>query len=347
MRRGAIIGLGQAALHGHLPGWIGRDDAEIVAVTDPRPTQRAEAAARLPGARWHDSAEALLAREAVDFVDICTPPMSHADLIAAALRRGCHVLCEKPLVCSPGELERVRRLAAGAGRVLHTVHNWHHAPILRRASELVRDGAIGPVQRVVWETLRTRPAATGDPARPSWRVDPAVAGGGVLTDHGWHVIYVLRRWLGEPLAVSATLERRRHLGWPVEDTARIRLSFAEAAAEVLLTWAAEARRNRVELTGAQGSLSLEDDTIVLARADGGPARRWHCPPALSDGSTHPDWFGPVADRFLAEVGGAAPPGDNLAEATACVLVEAAARESKGRMLPVARGLAGAWRDPAA
>ena len=331
-RRGAIIGLGNVAVQGHLPGWLARADVEIAAVTDARPARRAEAEARLPRARWYDSPDALLAAESLDFVDICTPPRSHAELIAGALGRGCHVLCEKPLVSGPDELARVSAIAAGAGRVLHTVHNWHHAPILRRAGELLRNGAIGPVRHVAWETLRMRPAAVRDAGAANWRVDPAVAGGGVLTDHGWHVFYVLRSWLGEAHAIRATLERRRHVQWDVEDTARVHLDFAGATADVLLTWAADERRNRVEITGADGTLSLQDDTVVLARADG--ERRWPCPPALSDGSTHPDWFGPVVERFLGELAGGTG-GDNLVEAAACVALEAAARESSRRDRPVA------------
>ena len=347
-RRGAIIGLGNVAVHGHLPGWLARPDVEIAAVTDARPALRAVAAAALPCARWYDLPEALLAEEPLDFVDVCTPPRSHAGLIAAALRRGCHVLCEKPLVSSPDELERVTRIAEEQDRVLQTVHNWHHAPILRQAGELLREGAIGPVRRAAWETLRMRPAAASDPsAAANWRVDPALAGGGVLTDHGWHVFYVLRSWLGEARAVRATLERRRHVQWAVEDTARVHVDFDGARADVFLTWAAEQRRNRVELTGADGTLRLEDDTVVLLRADG--EERWPCPPALSDGSTHPDWFGPVVERFFGAMAGA-DGADNLGEAAACVALEAAARESSQRgerLVAIAPRPAGARRDPAA
>src|SRR6266850_2001138 len=173
MLRGAIIGLGNVALDGHLPGWSARDGVEIVAVTDVQRDRQADALARMPGARWFDTAEALLEHPGLDFVDICTPPSSHAPLIERALTRGLHVLCEKPLVRSPAELDVVRRLAA-----------------------LVRDHAIGAVRRVTWQTLRVRPAATRDPGGVNWRLDPAVAGGGILTDHGWHVFYIVQRWIG-------------------------------------------------------------------------------------------------------------------------------------------------------
>src|SRR5205085_686298 len=76
------------------------------------PARRSEAVARLPGARWFDSVDDLLGVTGLDFVDVCTPPSSHAPLIGRALEHGLHVLCEKPLVRSPAELDLVRRLAA-------------------------------------------------------------------------------------------------------------------------------------------------------------------------------------------------------------------------------------------
>lgn len=332
MLRGAVIGLGNVAIHGHLPGWLGRPDVRIAAAADSRPAQRAECEARLPGARWYDSPEDLLAGEPLDFVDISTPPSSHAPLIVGALERGLHVLCEKPLVSSPADLRRVALAARSAGRVLHTVHNWHHAPILALTADLIREGEIGQVRRIVWETLRVRPAAGGG---ITWRVDPAVAGGGVLTDHGWHVFYVLPAWVGaRPRSVGARLETRRHTAFAVEDTASVRLEFTHASAEILLTWAAEERHNRVEVDGTEGRIELRDDTLVLTGKGG--ERRWPGLPAPSDGSHHPDWFHKVAGRFIAAVSGGAVSGGeghadgNLAEAALCCEIEHLARESSRR-----------------
>ncbi len=332
--RGALVGLGNVAVHGHLPGWRRRADARLVAVTDTRPACRAAARRELPDAAWHDSLPALLDHAPLDFVDLCTPPSSHAPIIRAALERGLAVLCEKPLVPAPADLAPLAELARAKGLTLHTVHNWHHAPIVRRAAELLEAGAVGRVGHVAWQTLRQRPAPAGAGGEANWRLDPAIGGGGVLTDHGWHVFYLLRRWIGaDPVAVSARLETRRHRQHPVEDTATVSLRFPDATADVFLTWAADERLNRAEIRGSAGTLRLEDDTLVLARTGG--EQRWPCPPALSDGSHHPDRFDPVLDQFLAAV--RAGTGDNLAEATLCVTIEALARQSSregGAWLPL-------------
>jgi predicted dehydrogenase len=338
--RGAVIGLGNVAVHGHLPGWRARADVVLVAAADASAARRAECHAQLPEARWHDSVESLLAQDDLDFVDICTPPSSHAGLIEAALERGLHVLCEKPLVGSLAQLERLSGLARAARRVLHPVHNWHHAPLVRATDTLIRAGRIGSVREVVWQTLRTQPAAAA--GGESWRLDPAVAGGGVLTDHGWHVSYVIPRWVGaRPEAVSARLETRRHHRFPVEDTATVRLHFPVAVADVFLTWAAETRENRARVIGTAGRIEIEDDTLVLVA--GGREERRACPP-LSSGSQHPDWFAPVADEFVARVlerdrgAGAPDRSDVLDEAAVCIAVDCGARESSrrgGERLPLA------------
>jgi predicted dehydrogenase len=201
--------------------------------------------------------------------------------------------------------------------------------MLSLTDELIRQGEIGRVRRVVWETLRVRPAAAGDGSEANWRVNPAVAGGGVLTDHGWHVFYVAPAWVGSrPLSVGARLETRRHTTFAVEDTASVRLEFADATADVLLTWAAEERRNRVEVHGTEGRIELQGDTLVLTGKDG--ARRWPGLPPLADGSHHPEWFHKVAERFVAAVAGDASAEANLAEAVLCCEIEHLARESSRR-----------------
>ena len=328
MLRGAIVGFGRAAASTHLPVWLRRQDLEIVAAADTRAEQRDVLRTHLPGARWYDVPVDLMDRETLHFVDICTPPASHPALVQAALERGLHVLCEKPLVCSLDDLPSLTRLAVATGRVLHTVHNWHHAPIIRQTRELVRQGAIGHVRHVVWDTLRTRPAS-GDGGNGDWRVDPTIAGGGVLTDHGWHAFYIVTGWIGQtPTAVNARLETRRHVQWPVEDTATVRLTFPEATAEILLTWAADVRRNWAELTGDEGTLRLEDDILIMRRPGRPPhEQRWRHRPPLSEGGYHPDWFERVADHFLAAINGAAPRAENLAEASLCAMLESLARES--------------------
>lgn len=329
MLRGAMIGCGNVAVNGHLPGWLTRPDVEISAVAETNPERKADVAARLPRAHWYDSVEALLAGETLDFVDICTPPATHAGLIRSALKRGLHVLCEKPLVCRMDELGELSRMAEKADKALFTVHNWHHAPIIRFVGDLLRQGAIGDVRHCAWEVLRTKPAAAGSGGSVNWRLDPAMAGGGILVDHGWHAFYILYGWMDEaPARVNARLETRRHTASPLEDTATVQFEFARATGEVHLTWAADERRTGAEVLGAGGAIHVEDNAVVLREAGlRGAERRWTFPSALSDGSHHPEWFGEVAGEFVASMRDKTFRGANLAEASLCVELLTTAQES--------------------
>jgi predicted dehydrogenase len=333
--RGVLIGVGHVARHGHLPGWSGVDGVELVGAADARTEGRAPFLEAWPDALWSASAEELLARDDLDFADVCAPPSLHVPLARAALARGLHVLCEKPLALEPSGVDALGMLARERGRALVTVHNWKHAPAVAEVTRLVREGAVGRVRRCRWETRRTQPAVAAG-AQGNWRTDPAQSGGGVLVDHGWHAAYVLREWLGgRPQALSATLETRRHREFPLEDTAEVRLEWDGARAEIFLTWAAEARGNAARIEGDRGTILLDGGRVTLCAEGASPRIREM--PSLAEGSHHPDWFGGVAREFLREVREPAARGENLEAAALCARILAVSQESSrrgGEMLPV-------------
>lgn len=325
MLRGAFIGFGNVAAKGHLPGWRSRDDVRIVAATDALSTRRDAFLEACPAGRWYESVQDLLSGETLDFVDICTPPSSHAALIKQALEADLHVLCEKPLVTRLADAQIVAATAARAGRVVHAVHNWLKAPICRKISALIAEGAIGRPRSIRWRTLRTQPAVAVAPdGGTNWRVDPTIAGGGILFDHGWHALYCMVRWGGAPRAIAAKLEKRRFHEWPLEDTATVALDLMSGTGEIYLTWAGEERANTIEINGEQGSINVAGERVVLKTSSG--EQSWACPPSLSEGSHHQDWFVGVAEDFRV----AATAGDkgNLEEAVLCArLIDLAQRSS--------------------
>ena len=324
MLRGAFIGFGNVAAKGHLPGWQSVKDVQIIAATDVVATQRKAFLEAYPAGRWHESVDALLSDKTLDFVDICTPPSSHPGLIERALDVRLHVLCEKPLAIRIEDAQAIAAAAAGSGRVVHTVHNWLKAPICDRISALVDEGAVGTVRTVRWQTLRTEPAVTVTSDGTNWRADPAVAGGGILFDHGWHALYCVMRWLGIPRAVSALLEKRRFRDWPIEDTATVTLERDNGSARIYLTWSAEERANRIVVEGDRGRIDVVGDVVVLTSNKS--EKRWSCPPPLSQGSHHRDWFVGVAQDFQRSAAGSGR--GNLDEAVLCArLIDLAQRSS--------------------
>lgn len=323
--RGALIGFGTIAAKAHLPAWQSRGDVTIVAAADTSAGRREAFLAARPEGRWHETVEDLLVAESLDFVDICAPPGSHALLIQQALSARLHVLCEKPLVTRPADAVAVAAASEAAGRVVYTVHNWLEAPICIMISSLIAEGAIGAVRSVSWRTLRPSAAAGVNNGGKNWRLDPAIAGGGILFDHGWHALYCVMRWAGgSPRGVAALLETRRRSESPLEDTATLAIDFADCCGHIHLTWAADRRANEIDIEGERGRIHVEGNTVVFKGQVG--ERRWHCPPPLSEGSYHPDWLARVVENFCATAAGSAR--GNLEEAMLCMqLIDLAQRSS--------------------
>jgi predicted dehydrogenase len=280
VRRGAIIGFGAVAANGHWPGYAKSTEAKIVAIVDRTEERRRVARELIPGVTTVATLEEL--EENLDFVDVCTPPAFHGDPMRNALSRGWDVLCEKPLLLDPVELEQVRSLARDSGRAVVAVHNWKYAPIIRRATATLRSGTIGKLRELQIETLRVEDCAAVDPENPNWRRNPSIAGGGILMDHGWHAIYLARHWFGQdPIEIDSELHRAE-IG--IEDEATLTLHFPTGRARIFLTWRADRRGNTMRLIGERGDIAIDDDTLKIDDEE------THFESALSAGSHHADWF---------------------------------------------------------
>jgi predicted dehydrogenase len=310
--RGAIIGFGAVAANGHWPAYAKSSDAKIVAVVD-RTEQRRQAARELiPGVQTFAAMDELGESVGIDFADICTPPALHGAPMRAALARGWNVLCEKPLLLDFRELDEMRSLASESRRAIVPVHNWKYAPIIRRATEALRSGAIGELRELQVETLRIEDCAAVDPEHPNWRRDLSIAGGGILMDHGWHAIYLARDWFGEnPTGSDAELHRAA-IG--IEDEATLTLDFPKGRARIFLTWRADRRRNTMRLIGERGEIVIDDDTLRIGDEE------FRFESALSAGSHHADWFAAMLPEVMASFRSAEKARASFDEAALCLSV---------------------------
>lgn len=300
---------------GHLPGWLRENRVSIQALCEPNPLRRRRAKALLPRARIYPTQERMLREEELDFVDVCTPPPFHAENTLAALRAGVHVLCEKPFVGSRAEFRSITRLCGRMRRIAFPVHNWKHAPILAGARNWIAQGLLGEVLHSEFHTLRTQPAVGLTP----WRADRQNAGGGgILLDHGWHGIYLLLNFHRErPAGVSAWMDPSPSRSGQAENTLFLRLEFPSSTGSLFLTWKASHRYNAGRIYGTRGTLVIEDDRLRLC-APGTRDRSLNFPAPLSQGSHHPDWFGPIISRFLSAMEHPEEAARELEEARMCL-----------------------------
>ncbi len=331
--RGAIIGFGNVAIYGHLPIWQKDDRFRIDAILEPEPERANLARNLLPESHVYSDLESLLAEERLDFVDICTPPCFHADLILKALRAGLHVFCEKPLVTSFESLREIYQAASDVGRVVFSVNNWKYAPQWMKTIELVHIKGIGRVRSVSLTVLR--PPGSGGGVS-NWRRCVQVAGGGILLDHGWHQLYLLLSTIGEsPLAVTASLEYAQGTEHQLDEIVDLVILFPTGEAKLRLNGRASCRRNEGLIIGDKGTLFINDDHIL--EKQGSKMVRYDFPEPLSGGSHHPEWMRPVTEDFLHEVLDLKAPRANLMEAMWCAQLIHLAYQSHlegSRFIPV-------------
>ncbi|MFE9498062.1 Gfo/Idh/MocA family protein [Streptomyces collinus] len=255
----------------------------VLAVLCGRDGTAARAAADRHG--WADVEtdwRALIARDDIDLVDICTPGDSHAEIALAALAAGKHVLCEKPLANTVDEAETMTRAAEeayGRGRIAMVGFNYRRLPATALAHRMVADGRLGTLRHVRVCYLQDWLVDPGFPL--TWRLRRELAGSGSLGDLGAHIVDLAQYLAGERLAgVSALTEtfvRERPLpggvgsgltAMPaagtgtvtVDDAALFTGRFASGAlASFEATRYATGRKNalRIELNGERGSLAFD------------------------------------------------------------------------------------------
>lgn len=293
VRRGAVIGLGGIARHAHLPGFLGdpavRARLEIVATVDGGSQVEPVASIRHLTRR-----EELSGVWPLDFVDICTPTATHLDLTLWALEEGYHVLCEKPVALTRAEARRIADAARAAGRVVVPCHQYRYNPVWRRVREWLDQGVIGRWHLAEFHVYRLMADRGASADATPWRARAADSRGGVLLDHGTHLIYQMLDAAGVPDAVRAWTGRLRHHDYDVEDSAHLLFEYPERLGLMFLTWGARHRENRVRFVGELGSIEWVGGTLRVER--GGAVETFDYTAEL-DKAAYSGWFSGLFGEF--------------------------------------------------
>ncbi|NQX13470.1 Gfo/Idh/MocA family oxidoreductase [Microbacteriaceae bacterium VKM Ac-2855] len=182
-------------------------DVELSVVVGRDPERAAAAAIELGAADWSTDWRAVLERDDIDLIDICTPGDQHAEIATAALVAGKHVLCEKPLARSVPEAEEMNHAAeAAAARGIRSMcgFSYRRTPALALAKRFIDEGRLGAIRHVRAQYLQDWLASSAAPL--TWRLDKEKAGSGALGDIAAHSIDTAQWLTGQSIsAVSAQL----------------------------------------------------------------------------------------------------------------------------------------------
>jgi predicted dehydrogenase len=242
--------------------------------TDPDRTARRAARKDIPQA-YTDLETAIRDTGAVA-VTVATPPATHKDVTVAAIRQGCHVICEKPFATDSNEAREMLQAAEMAG-VVHLVGNeFRWSPERNVVIRAIADGLIGEPRMITFLNYNSL-VADPNAKMPRWWFDRD-AGGGWLGAQGSHLIDQLRTWCGDVSSLSATMSSIAGRDGGAEDSYSVRFQMVNGADGVMQqtagAWGAGGGMTR--LAGTSGTLWVEGDAVWLADQDG--SRQLPVPP---------------------------------------------------------------------
>jgi predicted dehydrogenase len=262
-----IIGTGVAARLLHWPALEQLSDRfQVVAVAN-RSRDKGESFAGLVGIDrsvvYTDYRE-LLARGDLDVVDLVLPPQLNYTVAHAAAKAGLHVICEKPIATTVAEAQAMVALPEEFGVQLLIAENFRYDNAVRKARSLIEEGAIAAPFMLSYRWMQPVPPGDEIASRP-WRQKPAHAGG-IMTDHGVHMIDVVRYLMGEVSEVQAfALDQRGHLGG--SDSAVYNLKF-ESGAVGSIQWSfgvATHLETGIQMWADDGTLEISASEVRLTK----------------------------------------------------------------------------------
>jgi len=270
--RVGIVGL----VHGHVHGFLDQSrhspEIEIVGVAEPSAQLLAAAGARygFDKALLFADLEEMLLKAHPQAVLAYTNTYDHRRVVEICARHGVHVMMEKPLAVSFDDAVAMEN-AAHEGKIQVLVNyetSWYRSN--HAAYDLVHEGALGDVRKVVVHDGHYGPKEIGvEPEFLAWLTDPKLNGGGALFDFGCYGAD-LATWLMDgqrPQSVTAVTQQfKPQIYAHVDDEATIILTYPRAQAILQASWNWPFDRKDMEVYGQTGyAITVKRDDLRVRR----------------------------------------------------------------------------------
>jgi predicted dehydrogenase len=287
--RYGMVGGGRGAFIGAVHRIAAAMDQQIDLVcgafsSDPEKSKASGADLFLPADRCYGTFEEMIKSEAklpkdkrMDFIAIVTPNHMHFGPAKLALQNGFHVLSDKPATFDLRQAKQLRDLVKKTGLLYGLTHNYTGYPLVKQARDMVREGKIGKVRKVIVEYpqgwLATRLEIQGQ-KQAFWRTDPKQSGaGGCVGDIGTHAEnlaeYITGLKIKELAADITTFVKGRVL----DDDVNVLLRFDNGAKGILHSSQisiGEENNLNIRVHGERGSLEWhqkEPNTLIAKWPD--------------------------------------------------------------------------------
>ena len=204
----------------------------------------------------------------IDAIVIGTPHYLHTTIGIEALKRGLHVMVEKPISAHKADAERLIAVAQQHPKqVFAGMFQMRVEPRWQKIRKIIQSGELGPLVRVNWiitDWFRTEAYYASGGWRATWKGE----GGGVLLNQCLHQLDMLQWLCGMPARVRGFCQLGRFHDIEVEDNITTYMEWANGATGSFVSSTGESPgTNRLELIGTRGKIVVEGSKIVFTRND--------------------------------------------------------------------------------
>ena len=244
-------------------------EIELTAIADINPDRLQAAKEEMPGTTvLFDDAEKMMDSGLLDAVHIAIPHYDHPKYAIMALKKGLHVMVEKPAGVYTKQAREMNEEAAKHPELAFgMMFNQRTNCVYRKIKELVANGTIGELKRVNWiitDWYRTQSYYDSGAWRATWSGE----GGGVLLNQCPHQLDLFQWICGLPVKVDAHLQFGKWHDIEVEDDVTAYVEFENGATGSFITTTGDAPgTNRFEITGTLGTLICEDNRLILKKLE--------------------------------------------------------------------------------
>lgn len=219
----------------------------------------------------------------IDFVSIVTPNFAHFEPAMMALENGFHVVIEKPMTFTLDEAKRLQKKVEETGLLLCLTHTYSGYPMVKEARNLVREGAIGKVRKIMVEYVQgwlSRAEEQAGNVQASWRTDPGRSGAaGCMGDIGTHAAHLAEYVSGLKIQELCADLNIVVPGRALDDDGNVLLKFEGGVSGTLVASqiaAGEENNLTLRIYGEKGGIEWrqqEPNTLMLKHLDR-PAEVW-------------------------------------------------------------------------
>lgn len=271
MLNGSIIGFGKIARTNHLGAFLSEELKNKITISsaveiDKEIKEKGER--DFNNINFYQSLDKMFESEKIDFIDITTPPKYHKEIINWAIEKRLNIICEKPFTLSYQEAKEIYSRLKDYDIYFVPCHQYKFSPLWGEFKSFVDELDDDTKVFLQFNVFRTGADPGLNTKIPPWRLNKEISGGGILSDTGFHYLYLSNWILGKPKKVTSVNHNLSHSKFDIEDTSEVILEYDKGIIQINLSWAYHARRNEAKLISPRGSLFYDGNNYLIKNFDG-------------------------------------------------------------------------------